>query len=97
MKYTKLLLLAGVALIGLSGCASSEKSLTIESQSEINKPSVDSENEFVFRENTQKFYSDAKATKIWVATYKTKSNIRVRSHFIDVWVKQAQFDGLNTS
>ena len=39
----------------------------------------------------ERYYKEAKTTKIWIATYKTKSNIRVRDHFVDVWVKRAEF------
>lgn len=80
----KSILIAGAALLVLAGCSSSGKTVTIHSNAD----------EFLFKENKEKFYSDAKSTKIWVATYKTKSDIRVRSHFIDIWVKQAQFDEL---
>lgn len=44
-----------------------------------------------FTEHEEKFYEDAKLATVWVATYKTKDNIRVRSGFIDIWLKKAQF------
>lgn len=50
-------------------------------------------------EEDEKVFEESQVAKVWVATYKSKSKpeLRVRSHFTDIWIKRARFKDLEYS
>ena len=92
----------GASILILSGCASKEPSkpsvphppskiVVIEKHVEPDNIIIDP-----LDEEDEQYYIPARTTKIWIAAYKTRSDMRVRDHFVDIWVKKARFKELET-
>lgn len=103
-KYILTTTIVALLAVMFSGCSNKVQVTSMDEQfnsrasrqniSDASIVSDTSKEDMFLNEKEDKFYSDAKLAKIWVATYKTKSNIRVRSHFIDEWVQKAEFNNI---
>ncbi len=75
----------------LIGCATKVPNTTIVLENRLVDTSKEKPYNLFQEKEEDKYYDDAKVSKVWVDAYVTESNIRVREQFIDLFTRHARF------